>query len=528
MIAPRGIVDAIDNAMNPVMVKELRQTVRSGLVTGGFVLFVLALLLTMGGALLSKGSVTVDFRGGPEIFAYLMIVLTVTATCILPMHAGARLAGERADPHAGLLFATTLSTWRIVWGKTLANVILAVIVYSACAPFITFTYLLRGIDFPTIVLVLVISFMVSITVIQFAIFVGALPIGRFIRILLTLACLWLAWTFVRMFMFGFMFFHSGLFGSGGLHGWSGLWEAWPVLLSMLIFDMLLIGLFYVATVALLIPPAANRTLALRLYLMFAWLAMGVMALLWAIDAGRCEPILFWGAMCWVFLILFMLVAVGERNSWGPRIRRQIPKNKALRVGAFVLYTGSGGGITWVFIMIGLTALVMGVSRKAWRGYPSHNDFLDMMIVLFGLSLFSYAYCITAVLLKPRMFKWLAGKPTGVLVLLLFCTGYVLPMFLGYIFLAPYRGAYRLHSEIGWWNLTNPFMLFERDCRDASLTAAIFWASIVAVLSIPWYVRQIRQFRPWRQVAVEPAAPGEPLGKPPENPDIVDNDGSNAD
>jgi len=524
MIAPRRIVDVIDNRMNPVTVKELRQAVRSGLVTGGFLLFVMALLLTMGGALLSQGSVTVDFRGGPEIFGYLVIILTVAATFLLPMYAGARLAGERTDPHAGLLFVTSLSTWRLVWGKTLASVILAVIVYSACAPFITFTYLLRGIDFPTIVLVLVTSFLFSTTVIQFAIFIGALPIGKFVRIILALVSLYLAWSFISWFIFGVMGYY-GLFVLAGLRGGSGIQEAWPVLLTLLALDMLLIGLFYVLTVTLLLPPAANRTLVLRLYLMFAWLGMGVIALLWAIEAQHAAPMYMWGTAWWTFLIVCMLAVICERDSWGPRIRRRIPRDGVLRAGAFALYTGAAGGMTWIVLMIGITAAVMEMTRSAWSGRWD-SDFRDTMQILFGMTLFCYAYCMTAVLLRQWTFKRLSAKNTWFLVLLLLCVLYVLPMFLAYILLPlTSRQMYRLNTEIGWWNATNPFMLFERDCRDVSLAIAVTWAFLAAICSAPWYFKQMQLFRPWREVADEPIPIVEPLDKPSEDPDVVDNDGS---
>jgi len=529
MMALRRIVDAIDNRMNPVTIKELRQAVRSGLVTGGFLLFVLALLLTMGGTLLSQGAVTVDFQGGPEIFAWLMVILTVAATCLLPMYACGRLARERADPHAGLLFSTTLSTWRIVWGKTLASAVLAVIVYSACAPFITFTYLLRGIDFPTIFLVLAMSFLFTATVIQFAIFIGALPVGRFIRIILALIGLWLVWSAIGSFMFAFMYGAGFLMFGGGVGGWTGLWEAWPGLLSFLILDMLFIGLFYVLTVTLLIPPAANRTLVLRLYVIFTWLATGVMALLWAIKEQHGAPMLMWGTLWWAFFILSMLFAIGERESWGPRIRRRIPRNGLLRAGAFVLYTGSAGGVIWILLMIAATAVAMEITRSLCSSFSGGwRDLDDMMLVLSGLTLFGYAYCITAVLLRPRVLKRLPARHLWFMVLILLCVGNVIPMFLGYIFLPSRTYADRLTYEIGWWNATNPFMVFENECRDTSIAVAVAWALFAAVFSIPWFVRQVQQFRPWDEVAAEPIPTVEALGEPPEYPDIVDSDGSNAD
>ncbi|MCP4375344.1 MAG: hypothetical protein GY794_04105 [bacterium] len=499
MITPRKIITAFDNRMNPITVKELRQTVRSGLVFGGFLLFILSLLLVMVWSLLSMDSVGLDFQGGPEIFGYLVFVLMIISTVMLPIHASSRLAGERKDPHARLLFTTTLSTWKVVRGKMQANVILAIIIFSTCAPFVTFTYLLRGIDFPTIFMVMATCFMISITALNAAIFAGALPIGRIIRIIMTLFCLWLVMSFISMLAFSFRYgLGRFVFGSGS-YGWGGLWEAWPILLSLLTINLLIIGLFHVATVALLTPPAANRTLPLRLYLMFAWLLTGTISMLWANESGTSEHIHIWGIMSWTVLIFCMFVAIGERTSWGPRVRRQIPKNVLLRIGSFILYTGAGGGMVWIFFMIAMTALIMGISNNFWPTYLSTDDFGDTITILSGFTLFCYAYCMTAILIKPRMFRWLADAHTGVLVLLLFCIGYVFPMLIGYIILSSSRGGlYTLNSEIGFWNMLNPFMLFDRDCRDTSMVIAFVWTVLVSIFSIPWYTRQVQQFIPWQR------------------------------
>ena len=49
-----------------------------------------------------------------------------------------------------LLFISTLKPRAIMAGKLQSAVILVLMVFSACAPFMTFTYLLRGLDMPTI------------------------------------------------------------------------------------------------------------------------------------------------------------------------------------------------------------------------------------------------------------------------------------------------------------------------------------------------------------------------------------------
>jgi len=509
MIFLRGLVRTIDNRINPIAVKELRQAVRSGLVTGGFVLFVSVLLLAMGTVLIDQDESTMNFLQGRAVFGYLIATLMVAATFLLPVHTGARLAGEREDSGADLLFTTALSTGRIIRGKMLAAVLLAVIVYSACGPFLTFTYLLRGIDFPTIVLALAVCFMFSVTAIQFALLVGALPAGRSIRILIVLACIPVGYAvIVRVYdaLNSSTPFIREIMSIFSVRG-----EAWPVLGTLLVLDALAMGLFYVLAVALLIPPAANRTLNVRLYLMFAWLVMGAIALAWMLEVNNPAPLIAWGFAWWGFLLLSSVVAVSERESWGPRIRRTIPKNRLLRPGAFVLYTGSGGGVTWIMLMIALTAGAVKLAQAVWPkcglgslvGWPEDNQATHIMV---GLSLFTYAYCMTAVLLRRHVFKRLAVNHTGLLAVAVLCAGCLGPTILGYIFLSSEYGSrlsHKLYNEPGWWNVTSPFTLLQYKCRNACLLTAGIWSLIVGVLSAPWYASQIARFKPMAR-PVEPA------------------------
>ena len=68
----------------------------------------------------------------------------------VPLYAGVRLSLERNDANIDLLFVTTITPGAIVRGKYFAAMALTLLIFSACMPFMMFTYLLRGIDLPTI------------------------------------------------------------------------------------------------------------------------------------------------------------------------------------------------------------------------------------------------------------------------------------------------------------------------------------------------------------------------------------------
>ena len=66
------------------------------------------------------------------------------AICLLfvPAYTSIRLAFER-DTNVDLLFVTTIKPSAIVWGKMFAALTITVLIFSACMPFMVFTYWLR-------------------------------------------------------------------------------------------------------------------------------------------------------------------------------------------------------------------------------------------------------------------------------------------------------------------------------------------------------------------------------------------------
>src|SRR5262249_53147560 len=129
----------------------------------------------------------VNLYAGREIFEVLQGILLGTCMLLIPTYAGVRLAAEHSDSNVDLLFISTLRPRAIIAGKFQAPVVLILLILSACAPFMTFTYLLRGIDIPSILLVLGLDFLAVLLGTQLAIFLGAVPANWGLKVLLGLA-----------------------------------------------------------------------------------------------------------------------------------------------------------------------------------------------------------------------------------------------------------------------------------------------------------------------------------------------------
>ena len=102
------------------------------------------------------------------------VVLCVPVLLIVPFAAFRSIAAEREDGTFELLSITSLSSWQIVTGKLGSAIIQMLVYFSALAPCIAFTYMLRGIDLPSIAFLLFYTFTASVVLSSIGLVVGTL------------------------------------------------------------------------------------------------------------------------------------------------------------------------------------------------------------------------------------------------------------------------------------------------------------------------------------------------------------------
>ena len=88
------------------------------------------------------------------MFSAFMVILAGASIFFIPLYIGVRVAAERQENNPDLLYVSTLSPARIIWGKFLCGAYMALLFFSACMPFMAFTNLLRGVDLPTVFFIL--------------------------------------------------------------------------------------------------------------------------------------------------------------------------------------------------------------------------------------------------------------------------------------------------------------------------------------------------------------------------------------
>jgi hypothetical protein len=516
----KALLAWLDDRINPIVVKELRQAVQSRLVA----MTLLAFLVLQTGMLslylivppMGARSPAFTFHTGQDVFLALQSLLLFSCMLFVPFYAGGRLAVERSEANVDLLFISSLTPRSIIAGKFLAATVLLLLLFSASAPFMTFTYLLRGVDLPTILLVLAIDFAAVLAATQTALLVGAAPGGRHQKAGLTAAVvLVLAQATVGVWLATVFLIHEGprLALDGGL-----FWAAAGTVAAVL---ALLTGLQFCWSVALISPTSANRALPVRIYFACGALTVLLLAGAWALGFGSGVPLLVGATVVIAMSCLQLLIATNERDAWGPRVARTIPRDPLRRAVAFLFYSGAAGGVLFALLCLGL-AWLSAWAWQALRPDPPTAELWPLFVKIWGaLALYTVCYGLTATLVRRLLGRWVKRYHTWAVGAALMFLSSALPYLALYV-LYP-EPQFRPRGVETRWLVANPLtsipqlMASERvlaaSSRSSLLPAAGpapadagefsnfclgfvgCWAGAAALLSLPWFWGQARRFRP---------------------------------
>ncbi|MGZ3461727.1 MAG: ABC transporter permease, partial [Archangium sp.] len=182
------LLEWLGDRLNPLVVKEVRQGIRSRVFWMSFGLMLLACFILSMVAYASSRDGGASTQGQGFFFAF-FVCLGLVHFFIIPYSAYRSLAREREDETWVLLILTGLGPRRILRGKVASFLVQAGLYASAVGPFLLFSYYLNGIDLPTILLILGLgaSWLVFLTVV--AVGAATLADGRMGRALVHLVLL---------------------------------------------------------------------------------------------------------------------------------------------------------------------------------------------------------------------------------------------------------------------------------------------------------------------------------------------------
>lgn len=477
------IINRLDDKLNPILVKELRQSTNSRVLT---ILVIAFLSIQLFGLYIQvfMGNAT-SFDSRQAIFETVLTILIASCIYGIIPTVSNRFFRERNGDSIDLIYTTVLSPFAVISGKMLSAVGLIVLLYSLCTPFIFISYLFPGVDILTIVWSLWYSFWIIVAIAQFMILIATIKTTKIMRSVVLLGY------FIGITFFSLSLVPALLFSRhGGLMMDIGFGRApWYAHLIIMAFLLLIIGFLYVLSVCAVTADHANRALWPRLYAAGMWLAGLLFVIgmhIFSTKSDANEANVFWLGMSTLLFLCFMGAASGEREKYGNRVRRYIPRNKFLRLLYFPFFSGEINGIVYSITFLALTALIFSLLPSNTRNWERG------VITIVGLAGYFTWYSLLALQIK-RMFVRRFPNMNSFLIMLFAVIVFTLaPMLLA---CGIYHRIDPLESDIA------PFLILSFGIMTikeyTKLGLAIGWGACLFTLIIlgPFLIRRIKEFVP---------------------------------
>lgn len=335
--APNEFPDRI----SPILVKELRQGLRTWIFVGSFVVLQVAMLFLSIMGLSSAAS-----RQSTDEYALIFwVIIGVPLLIIVPLTGLGSIGAERKANTLELVFLTRLTARRILFGKFAAQVLQGALLVCACVPYAVFRYFLGGVNLVLELQVLVALLFTSMILSGVAIGVSPLPTGL-TRIASGLLI------FLSLYAIPGVLFGSGMMRALGPLGFSlgfspvasGFW----LLTILLITGTLLLLLAWEFGSAQIAPPAENHSTPARLLALFT-IALALIIRVW-------EPRLAEAAVVFALAFAFV-ITVGvlcEQPRFIPALYRPFVRRGALgRIVGHVLYPGWPSAVLFSVLLYGI-------------------------------------------------------------------------------------------------------------------------------------------------------------------------------
>ncbi|MEC8652684.1 MAG: hypothetical protein VYA51_10425 [Planctomycetota bacterium] len=466
--------------LNPILVREVQQAVNGRV----FQLTIWVALIASVVIASVAGSEGVNVASGRSAFEAGLVTLTPLLLFVIPMQAYSSMRTELKGGVVEQVLMSRLGPGRVISGKLQAAMVQFVLYVSLLMPLLATSYLLRGVDLPTIGVSLFFALAACATATVFAISSAAQGV---IPSLQPIANLGMAFG-LGVATLGTM----GAIGSGAYHQ----------LVAMMLRD----GDATLAMSAITLGAGVTATmswLTARSYLLHAFedKSSAFRAFLWLL------PLLVYGWMfCFVargdWRELFILLTLGlllaglafgvfmvtEQRDLSPRVRSHVPASVMAAVVCSPLLPGRDRGSLCYAVY---SAVISGIAYAFW---PREDDRLGLisaaaqvgvMIVAYGL-----LYLCAGRWLRGRLPETVQGSQAGrvALPLLLFACivvpllvdglshGYVSAWHLGHVLNPFWTTAYVVDE--GRWDAAQPWVL-----------AAI---GVVLAAQLPGWIRGVRE------------------------------------
>jgi hypothetical protein len=477
--APPGRWQRWSDRLNPILVREVQQAVK-GRVFALTVFIALAIAVTIAAMVASRYEP--GGRSGRTAFNAGFATLIPLLVFVVPMQA---YQSMRLELRAGIVEQLLLSRLRpmhILLGKLQAALVQFVVYVALLAPLLATSYLLRGVDVPTIAISLVFAALACATATAFAVSSAAQAVLPGFQAIANLATAF----GLGMAAFGGVGFVASGEYTRGVGEVLRSNEFWAVMSAIALLAAVAIALSLLVARSFLLHAFENKSTPFRVMLF----TLPVLAFGWMlafVDASNhrdVAPVLAYALL--LVGAFFGLMMVTEQAELSPRLRAHAPGSQLVGVLAAPLLPGRDRGMLCFVLFV---AVVAGLAKLLW---PAATTFFTSLVE--RMSLLTVAYAIAWLALGRWLRGLLPASPLGnhaarFLVPVLFFLGMLLPTLFDVF----------AQGHVDEWHVghvLNPIWTIAEFVRDSRWPAAPgpAWTVIgaVALLQLPAIARGVRE------------------------------------
>lgn len=437
--------------LNPILVKETRQALKSFQFTITFVLVLAACWIVTIGVVAYIGPSVYYAASGGTLLLWYYAVLAFPLIVVVPYSAFRSLAAEREDNTYDLLSITTLKPRQIISGKLGSAIVQMAVYFSAITPCLAFTYLLRGVDVPTILLLLAYTFFGSLGLSMIGILLATLVVQRFAQVFLSVA--FVAGLFGMLYLviwigFGTIYYSYSFIGGNAF---------WITALALTTAYGTFFALAYFAAASMITFTSENRSTPLRICMMLQQAAfVGWMAFAWIYADFEHFILLLMAAVAGIYWFVMGALLTSERPGMSQRARRRLPRSFLARL--FFTWFNPGPATGYMFVVANATTIavlcLLGIAGRAWLGkgtnnWPNSEELLYSLVVGWGylVAYLGLGMVVVRGLRRLTLVTMLASVLIHFLVVL---AGTGIPMVIQFMSVRMREAGYTL------WQLSNPF------------------------------------------------------------------------
>ncbi len=379
--------------LNPILVREVQQAVkgRAFAVTVWLALVIAVAIAAHVASHYQPG------RSGRDAFHAGFATLMPLLVFVVPMQAYQSMRLELRSGIVEQLLVSRLRPLHILFGKLQAAMVQFVVYVAVMAPLLATSYLLRGVDVPTIAISLGFALLACLTATAVSVSSAAQAVLPGMQTMASLA---------TAFGLGMAAFACvGFIGSGEYAGAIGFLlrspQFWAVMTAILLAAAVAITMSLLVARSFLVHAFENKSTGFRVLLfVLPLLAIGwVLVFLEPANWERVLPPITYGLL--VVGIAFALMMVTEQRELSPRLRAHAPKSTltGLLAAPFLPGRDRGAACFCLFVLV-LTGVWL-----AWPAAASSTWTADMQRGITRLGAMTLAYALAWLTLG----RWLRGR-----------------------------------------------------------------------------------------------------------------------